>query len=334
MIKNFLKNHPVHKRIVPSLDSFFLIRPTLFFSVWVMVAIGMYSAEMNFKEFPVWILEFSWGTFFLFIGLTLICASTFILNQIEDLESDKINQKLFLVGNYIDINKSISISKVLAVLGFIVSFFSNYLSALLILFIFLIWGIFYNKKPYNWKDKPMLGWISNSCIGILLYFVGWLHINSNHLGSISTFFNLNMILFMLPYIICFSSVSLLTTLPDIKGDKKVGAKTFPIAYGINVTLLLSLGMIIIAFLLAMKNKDPLGSTSIIVSLPFFIYSTFRHHDKDILRSIRYPIFILNFFTLTIYPLLFIPVVCFFYLSKYYYWHRFNLHYPTLLVEND
>jgi hypothetical protein len=43
---------------------------------------------------------------------------------------------------------------------------------------------------------------------------------------------------------------------------------------------------------------------------------------------------LNFFTLSIYPWLFVPLLVTFYLSKYYYWHRFDLHYPTFLIDHD
>ena len=46
MIKKFLKSHSIHKKIVPSLDFFMLLRPTLFFSVWVMICIGMYIASI------------------------------------------------------------------------------------------------------------------------------------------------------------------------------------------------------------------------------------------------------------------------------------------------
>ena len=42
MIKNFLKNNPVHKKIVPYLDCFFLIMPTSFFVAWPLLCIGMY----------------------------------------------------------------------------------------------------------------------------------------------------------------------------------------------------------------------------------------------------------------------------------------------------
>ena len=55
---------------------------------------------------------------------------------------------------------------------------------------------------------------------------------------------------------------------------------------------------------------------------------------DILRIVKYPIFIFNFFIATIFPFLAIAVIILFYISKYYFWHRFDIHYPTFLVEND
>ena len=45
-------------------------------------------------------------------------------------------------------------------------------------------------------------------------------------------------------------------------------------------------------------NDPLGSIVAIVSFPFFLFALFRVYDKDILRTIRYPIFIMNFFVIS------------------------------------
>ena len=119
-------------------------------------------------------------------------------------------------------------------------------------------------------------------------------------------------------------------------EKKTGSeeKTFPVVYGKISILLLSLFFICVAFVFALHNGDPLASTAALVSIPFFIFTVIRRFEKDVLRAIRYPIFILNFFALSIYPWLFVPLVITFYLSKYYYWHRFDLHYPTFLVDND
>ena len=334
MIKRFLKYHPVHKIIAPNLDIIFLLRPTLFFSVWVMVVMGMYSAQTSLINYPLWISEFSWRTLFIFLGVTFISASTFILNQINDIESDTINKKLFLVGEYISQEKSLMISKVLLALGTVLSISANWFTSLFVLSIYIVWGILYNKEPYSWKKKPILGWIANSIVGVMLFMIGWYFVITSQTGVEIKYYDISMFQFMLPYVLCFSSVSLLTTLPDVKGDIEAGDKTFPIVYGKGLTIILSFLLISVAFVFGLVCGDPLVSTASIVSLPFFLFTALRRSEKDVLRSIRYPIFILNFFALAIYPWLFIPLIITFYLSKYYYWHRFNLHYPTFLVDHD
>ena len=99
-------------------------------------------------------------------------------------------------------------------------------------------------------------------------------------------------------------------------------------------MIISLILICLAFAYALYHKDPIASTATLVSIPFFFMTVIRRMEKDVLRAIRYPIFILNFFALSVYPWLFLPLIITFYLSKYYYWHRFDLHYPTFLVDYD
>ena len=180
----------------------------------------------------------------------------------------------------------------------------------------------------------MLGWLANSIVGGLLFTVGWFLVMSKQLNNGIINLDISFFEYMFPYLLCFSSVSLLTSLQYMK--KKTGSedKTFPVLYGKISILLLSLIIICVAFVFAVYHRDPLASTSVLVSIPFFVFAVIRRFEKDILRAIRYPIFILNFFTLSIYPWLFVPLFITYYLSKYYYWHRFDLHYPTLLVDND
>ena len=299
-----------------------------------MVVVGMYSAQMNLIKYPLWIAEFSWRTFFVFLGLTLTSASTFILNQIEDIDSDKINNKLFLVGEYFTPESSLSISRFLLAIGILLSAVANWFTSLFVISIYLIWGILYNKEPYSWKKKPLLGWIANSVVGIMLFMIGWYYVMTSQTDVTINLYDLSIVQFMLPYILCFSSVALLTTLPDVKGDIETGDDTFPIIYGKMLTVILSSLLISSAFVFSLIYEDPLASTASIVSLPFFLFTALRSLEKDILRSIRYPIFILNFFALTVYPWLFFPLVITYCLSKYYYWHRFELHYPTFMVDHD
>ena len=334
MIKRFLKYHPVHKKLVPNLDIVFLLRPTFFFSVWVMVVIGMSSAQMYLVDYPLWITEVSWRTFLAFLGLTFVCSSTFILNQIPDEKNDVANKKLFIIGKHISSEKSQSIANFLLFSGLVISLVANWFTAILVGCIYLVWGIIYGQKPLNWKKKPVLGWLAHSIVGGLLFAVGWFLVMKSQLNNGIISLDISLFEYMIPYLLCFSSVALLTTLPDMQGDSASGNRIFPVIFGKISTLILSLIFICVAFVVALQQGDPLASTAILVSIPFFVFTVIRRLKKDVLRNIRYPIFILNFFTLSIYPWLFVPLIITFYLSKYYYWHRFDIHYPTFLVDHD
>ena len=108
----------------------------------------MTSAQMHLTSHPLWITEFSLMTFLVFVGLTFVCSSTFILNQIADERSDTINKKLFLVGQHISVKKSQSIANILVISGLIISIIANWLTAIFVGCIYLVWGIMYNHKPF------------------------------------------------------------------------------------------------------------------------------------------------------------------------------------------
>ena len=332
MIKKFLKSHPIHRKIVTKLDYFFLIRPTLFFSVWVMMAIGMATARIQYSLPAVGIHQFSFSTLLSFIGVSFVSASAFIINQIMDIESDTVNKKLFLVGTHITVKKSNKIARALAIIGVAFTLLGNWITSIFTILLYLVWGILYNQPPFRWKNKPLAGWSANIIAGLVLYTIGWVTISVR--SDILFPPLLDFVRLVLPYLLCFGSVALLTTIPDVKGDELSGDKTFPLVFGKNLTLFIAFILPSGAFIIGLKNIDPIASSAAISSIPFFIFALFRQLDKDILRAIRYPVFILNFFALTVYPLLAIPLILTFYLSKYYYWHRFDIHYPTFLVDDS
>jgi len=336
MIKNFFKNNSIHKNIAPYFDYIFLFRPTLFFAIWVMISIGMYLAHLEFETYPQWINTINIKRIFLFTSLTLISGSAFITNQLDDVDSDKENNKLFIINNIISIENAKKIYAISLFLGLLLILLTNIYNALIGLFIFLVWDILYNNKKIKLRNHPLFGPTCNLFVGILLILSGWLLVMSenNYLFSVFDSLSFYFIIQIIPYGICFLSVALLTDIPDEKGDKIYGKKSFSLVFGRLTTNIISFILVLISFCFGIYLNDPLLSISTICSIPFFLYAIFRNKDKDILRAIRYPIFILNFFTSTIYPYLFLFTFVIFYLSKYYYWHRFNLHYPTFLVSND
>lgn len=332
MIKRFFKEHTVHKNIVPIFDTLFILRPTLFFSVWVMITIGMATATLSFNQHAIWLTNLHLSTLLIYIGVTCIASSTFILNQIQDKEGDEINNKLFLVGNYVSKDKASKIMNAIGLFGFILLVVSDWKIAIFGILLYSVWGVFYNYEYFYWKSKPVLGLVANMLAGIILFMIGWLHIFQWDFFT-NKIIN-EMLVSSIPYVLSFTSVSLLTTLPDIEGDKQTGVRTFPIVFGNKTTVFLSTILVAVSIYTALINQDPIASTATIVSFPFFLFALLRGLEKDILRAIRYPIFILNFFVMVVYPWLFPAVFIVFYLSKYYYWHRFDLHYPTFIVEHD
>ena len=140
--------------------------------------------------------------------------------------------------------------------------------------------------------------------------------------------------YVIPFILAYSAIALMINISNKDGDESVGRQTLAISFGIKTTSILAFFLCLGSFFIGLYLSEPLSSVSSLSALPFFIFLIFRGRKKDILRSIRYPIFLLNFYVLTIYPLLFFPVIISYYLAKYYYWHRFSIHYPTLLTEND
>jgi len=94
-------------------------------------------------------------------------------------------------------------------------------------------------------------------------------------------------------------------------------------------------MLFIIFIISFSNNNPALSHFSLISIPFFIYSFLRGEDKDFIRSYTYPILVANvLISWTLYPLLLIFQILMYYLSKYYYWHRFNVHYPKFVIDEN
>tara|TARA_Y100000590_G_scaffold264211_1_gene296832 strand:- start:1352 stop:2251 length:900 start_codon:yes stop_codon:yes gene_type:complete len=299
-----------------------------------MISVGMYIAYLQNDYTLQWNVDYNFRTLIVFLSLSIICGATFITNQLSDSKSDTINKKLFIVDSIINNQDAQNIYKYSIYVGGILLLLSFSIYNIIIgISIFFIWDRLYNKEPYQCKNNPFLGPLCNLLVGFLLIFSGWIVVHSNN-QSLSFSYLYNFLLLIIPYLLCYLSVAIITDIPDIEGDKSIQKNTFTLIYGKKTTLVISTLLVLLAFLISYYLNDPLGSIITVVSFPFFLFALFRGYNKDILRAIRYPIFIMNFFVMTIFPVLFIFSIVVFYFSKYYYWHRFDIHYPTFIVDND
>jgi len=331
MIKNFLKNHAVHKKVVPKLDFFILLIPLNFFSIWMIICVGLYIGMFIQGLSPQFIADIDFGILFLFLGITSIMSSYYIDLQLLDVKD---NSSIYFVKQKYS-SKFINNFKVyLNVFGLLFLLSSFWLICILGLILIVINKVILNNRKNQSLSLNLLLQLGVAFILSISGFIksGLLNINYEFFDLIFMYFK-----FIIPYMLFFiSSFIILNTKDYLFSPKCLSYSTGYLSNSINskIISLISLILISLSILLSIKLNDPLASISLCVSLPFYLYVLIRGLDKDYQRIFTYPIAIINFFCMTIFPYLFILIFSVFYLTKYYNWHRFNFHFPTFLVEND
>ena len=331
MIKEFLKTNPIHKKIVPLLDVIMITRLSYFFGVWAMVCIGMYIGDLINNSIDINSTTLSIPTSILFLGISFICASIFIVNQIYDLEVDEINNKAKIIDNFISIDFSKKILFFLLPTGFLLIIFIDILVVLPMVLLYLICGMLFTNQNFNFKQNMFMNFLFYIILALLLILSGLIYSRSDM--TIISLFSLSL-KFIFLFLLIYGAVVLAINILDQEGDQKSNRITIPQNIGIRFTSIIAFLMCLFSFFIGLYLEEPLSVVSSISSIPFFLYLIFRGKEKDVIRSIRYPILLINFYLFMIFPLLFYPIVITYYISKYYYWHRFSMHYPTLLVDND
>jgi geranylgeranylglycerol-phosphate geranylgeranyltransferase len=176
--------------------------------------------------------------FVLDIGLKLIASSyflflaTYIYNDLADFDVDKINytNRPFVKDKVTKSNMVVCVltlyfvGLILALSVSLVSFF--------ITTIILALGISYSNPKTNLKDKFPLKTVVTASGGALASVLGGIIINYSSFNVLSiTFVGFS---FFLSWFI----LGPLGDVADVKGDKKVGRRTFPIVLGMKPTLLI------------------------------------------------------------------------------------------------
>jgi len=207
--------------------------------------------------------------------------------------------------------------KVLGVLGVLTLFFVSWFNAFLGLILFFLY------KGYKYRFNNLL--IYYFLEFFILFYSGWFYTKVEYTNREIL---LSDILYIFPYfLLCYCIYKSKLLLNKYK-DLEYSLKRYD--FSISICLLL----LILSLVMGIINHDPLLSIVVITSITFYFYSFLRSEYKDLIRSFTYPLAIFNLFLMTIFPYLFIFHFILFYISKYYNWHRFDIHHPTFLVDND
>jgi len=303
------KTHP--------LDYFFVSRPTLFYPVWTFFLAGYWGALQKNGSNPI--VSSSINLWFVLLGITLVMGGVFILNQIQDVETDRENRKLFLLANgLISIQAAVIEAVLLALIGLVLGFAVSFIFGLGILILLILSGWLYNFPPFIWKDKPFWGMMVNVTGGWLIYLLGWNVLTKQvHVPAQST-----------GYALACAAVFLNTTLPDIEGDKTSGKITFGVKLGVQRTIFLAMVFESLALLFAFFTEDKLLLMTSVLVLPFFVFSVFRPTVPNAVRATKFSIFIMAMVVSYFFPYFLIPVWTIFFGAMAYYRWRFKINYPN------
>ncbi len=300
------------------LDYIFVLRPTLFFPVWTVFLAG-YHANLLFDIEKIYSGSAPGHPIIGSVVLTLLMGAVFIFNQVADIQSDKENQKLFFLANGI-IKKNTAIIEgiVLTIVSIGAALLLDYKLGLIFLAVFIFTGIIYNFKPFDWKDKPVLGIVVNFCGGWSVAASGWIAAGTS---------SWKFVIHAVPYAVGLVAVYLLTTLPDVDGDKATGKITFGVKYGKRATTFLGVGFELATVVISLLLKDYILFFPALVSFPLFLIAAMRQKMEDILRAIKFAVLFASLAVCVKYPIYFLVILGTFYFSKWYYRRRFNLEYP-------
>lgn len=299
---------------IKHLDYLFITRPVLMPPVWSILLLGhLRAAGLEGHRISI-------GPVFFLISISI--GAVYILNQIYDIESDRINGKLFfLAGGLIPLNNAWLEALLLAAAGVFGAFLWSFQLGILFASGFLF-GYLYSAPPFSLKNRHVWGLLCNALgHGSLTFLIGWCVISN---------LSLRALFFSLPYFLAVAAVYLNTTLPDIQGDQKVNKITLGVKLGIPRAAGLSLFFVLLSLVLAWVFMDRVFVVAAALSFPFFVYAALTKKIKGIILSVKMAVLCLTIAAAIFYPWYFVVLIVGFLGTRIYYRSRFDMAYPTFI----
>jgi 4-hydroxybenzoate polyprenyltransferase len=317
------------------LDYFFLLRIPLLAPVWTILLMGWVtgSASSSLDFWQNGAVAGAVGPRLLWIALlafSCVAASIYVVNQIVDIESDRINHKLFfLPQGIISTRTAWLLASLCAAVGMALclAFFDRLMVAIFVLS--LLMGVLYNLPPFSLKDRAWGGVIANFVgHGMLTYLVGW-HVAHGALPLDWTELGKGVVAALSPGF-ANAAVYVTTTIADKEGDRATGKCTFSVRYGEKAAALIATifcaASLAGAFLL--QNNRWVMLIPAAVSLLFFFYLYLVPQRENAFKAFKWPVFLLSAFISFFVPLYGVLIIMTFLGSRWYYRWRFNIEYPT------
>ncbi len=307
-------------------DYFFITRPMLFFPGWSTLLAGymVVSGQNNLQSFladrgVIWQFPES-SVFYSALAFAAAMGASFILNQLHDVETDRHNEKLFLLeGKHIGKPAAIVESTLLILISMGFSLLVNSEILFLNIAFIFITGYLYNFPPFEFKNRPWWGSLLNMLMGWIAFALGWTIVGN---------LNLQLLLYSLPYFFLNSGLCFLTTLPDMGGDRAANKTTLSVRYGIKLTIWLSIFSYVASLISGLLLSDRLILLIDLLTLWWILRMAFKPTVSAAVKVVKMAILFFSLAVCTRFPFYFVVMILIFFFTKFYYRQRFQFDYPN------
>jgi 4-hydroxybenzoate polyprenyltransferase len=300
------------------LDFIFILRPTVIVGMWVFFFAGAFLATRA-SGATSWFLPPSTDVLLGFGAMTAVLGGGCLLNQITDVETDRVNQKLFFLPSGIVSMRAAWIE--LAVVWLLAAALAVPLSGQfkLVLAASLFLNLTYSAPPLRAKSLIPLDMAWNGLgFGFASVAAGWAAV-----APLSG----DVIPVGIVYTVAVAGVTASTTVLDVDGDRSEGLRTTAAVLGERGASVLTLVLVAAACVLGALVRDPLGFFGPLLSLPLLIraHATGARAHRIAANQMMVGTFVLVASVRAPYLLLLLAIV---YLgSRAYYRARFGFSYP-------
>jgi 4-hydroxybenzoate polyprenyltransferase len=296
-------------------DRLFLLRPLVIVPALTFFLLGYNEAVLRVQGDQV---RSPWSGL---LWYALLMASVYVANQLADVESDRANQKLFLMpSGMISKREAVLAAAVLAILAFLGSARLGPTTVVLFALSFTL-GLAYSIPPVALKRRFPFDLLSNAAgYGILAFVTGWSLAREPRADAVVT---------AIPFAFCVGAVFILTALADREGDARSGFRTTGVVLSLKqgVTLALVLVAVVVPLGVAVDNR--ISIVGAIVTGPFFVYAYVKRDTRSVSVAYRVASAIFVLIVGVLYPAFLFVVLVLLALARLYYYMRFSVDYPTI-----
>jgi 4-hydroxybenzoate polyprenyltransferase len=299
------------------LDLVFAARPLLHVPLWSIYLVTLHYHHHLSGE------SFGWTDFGMLAAMSLAAAGAYYLNQVHDLESDRLNAKLgFLQRNLLSERALMSSFLITSLASLGLALVVSKVAFAIVLQAFLL-GYAYSAPPLRLKDRAIAGLLANAYgIGFLGSLAVMPDLSMNNLGLLG---------WDAPYYFACAvgGTYLLTTVPDADGDRQTGKRTAVVLLGARITVSLAAACFVgAACFAAVSHFLPLLVIAL-AAVSLCVTALYLNSIRSILFSAKAPIVMLALLASWYFWGFGLFMIALLLGVRLYYRRRFGLRYPEL-----